>query len=58
MSEISSGEPCSIAEVWDIYIYICMYMCVCMYVCVCVYIYIYIYSWVFFALGTNEATLF
>ena len=58
MSEISSGEPCSIAEVWDIYIYI--YVCICVYVCmcVCVYIYIYIYSWVFFALGTNEATLF
>ena len=40
MSEISSGEPCSIAEIWDIYIY--MYMCVCVCVCVCIYIYIYI----------------
>ena len=48
MSNISSGEPCSIAEVWE-YIYIYMY------VCVCVYIYIYIF---FFALGTNEAKLF
>ena len=48
MSKISSGEPYSIAEVWE---YISVYVSVCLHT----HTHTHTHTYICFALGTNEA---